>query len=297
METTLTNPTGVPQAAQAPVFGPQNSALATPADTQEESQGADAMATFQPSLAPTIAKNTIAAGQINHGDARDWAENAIAGVTSALAGFGAGTGGHGAIEGIGAAARQIQGHRDEQQKVKTEQAQRQQQLDLEKQRNTQEQTNADRDYNIRLQENARQQAQSLREASESDARMRGLTDAHDEHNFKMMHDELEYREKQEEMQDAIVSSGGKHLIVGGKEAPTFDDLGEAEQYALQNDLGKNAHDKDYRTRPILGADNKWHIYEVPDTGPEWHTIKGPDGKPFKTLQDPDRPCERRGKIL
>ena len=53
----------------------------------ESESGENALAA--PPLGPIMAQNTIAAGQVNHGDPEDWAQNAVAGVQSALAGFGA----------------------------------------------------------------------------------------------------------------------------------------------------------------------------------------------------------------
>lgn len=145
-------------ATQTPIMAPQNraiplpqtGALAAPADAQQDA-GADALAA-PVGLAPQIAQNTIAAGQINHGDARDWAENAVAGVNAALAGFGAAgkvPEGAGALYGVGAAARQAQERNDKLRQQKLEN-QRQQQAQMTEQQLAQAQIahlNAEQ-YNI-----------------------------------------------------------------------------------------------------------------------------------------------------
>jgi hypothetical protein len=93
-----------------PIPLPQTGAL-TPPDEE-----IDSLAT-PPDMAKTIAEHQIAAGQVNHGDARDWAENTVAGVQAALAGFGAAgkvNPGSGALAGVGAAASQAQENQQKQ---------------------------------------------------------------------------------------------------------------------------------------------------------------------------------------
>ena len=171
-DTTQRDPAELPQ--------PQTGALAPPDFMADQEGGWNSLAQ-PPDMGSTIAKAQIAAGQTNHGTARDWAENAVAGVQAALAGFGAAgdvPAGAGALYGVGKAAEQGQQNRQRQAALKTEQAQRQQQIDLEKQRVGNEQTNQDRDYQLRLAENARQQAESVRAMSEHDKRMVQMDDEH-----------------------------------------------------------------------------------------------------------------------
>ena len=94
-----------------------------PQPQQPDQDGTDALAGLAlPTMGQQIAKNTIAAGQQNHGDSRDWAENAVAGVQSALAGIGAGEKeSTGWLSGIGRSARAQQAQRAEQQKAKLDQ--------------------------------------------------------------------------------------------------------------------------------------------------------------------------------
>ena len=107
----------------------------TPGDLGQE-DGADALAQPQ-SLGPTIAQNIIKAGQVNNGSPRDWAENAVAGVNAALAGFGAAgkvPPGAGALYGVGAAMRQQQARNDQQRQQQIENQQKQQTQMTEQQR-------------------------------------------------------------------------------------------------------------------------------------------------------------------
>ena len=274
-----------------PPLLPQTGALTTgtrPDDVVDADAAAESLAN-PPDMGVTIARHQIAAGQVNNGDSRDWAENAVAGVQAALAGFGAAgevPRGAGALYGVGAAARQMQQRSDAQAKQKNEEADRKQQLQLEQRRVSDEETNQNRDYQLRLAENARQQAQSVRELSEHDARMRQLDDDHNERNIRMMHDEVTFRQQQLEKQDTLDAVGAKPMQVAGKESPGFKDLGEAEQYATTNKLAEQAHLNGYRSRIVLGGDGEYHIYEMPDSGPDWHTVKGVDGKPTKIFGDP-----------
>ena len=275
--------------ANKPVLpSPQTSALGEPPDIKDPNEaGADSLA--QPlDMGKLIAQHQMLAGQVNNGNPRAWAENAVAGVQAALAGFGAGgkvPPGAGALYGVGAAARQAQEARAKASAQKTEQQQRQQQIDIEKQRATQEGVNANRDYDLRTQENARQQAESVRAMQEHDARMTQLSDDHTLKNLEILHADVTWRREQADIEDTLRRNGGKHLMIGGKEAPTFDDLGKAEDFATTNDLGKNAHLNGYRSRPVLGGDNKYHIYEVPDDAPEFRTVKDADGKPTQVFVD------------
>jgi hypothetical protein len=240
-------------------------------------------------MAVKIAKNKIIAGQVNNGSSRSWAENVVAGVDAALAGFGAGgkaPAGAGALYGVGAAARQAGEARQKQKEFQAEKDQRQQQIDIEKQRATAEQQNVTSEIDSRKQENARQQANSVRAASEHDKRMREMDDEHDERNYRLAHEDILFRQQEADRQDALEAVGAKPLSIAGQESPPFEHLGDLEQYARANSLAQNAHNNGYRTRPVLGGDGKWHLYEVPDTGPEWHSVNDSSGKATRIFTDP-----------
>jgi hypothetical protein len=280
-DTTTKDPLDV---SPQPIPLPQTGALQAPG----EDEAAESLAT-PPDMGATIAQHQIAAGQVNHGDARDWAENTVAGVQTALAGFGAGgkaNPGSGALAGVGAAARQGQERKDELNKEAANRAQRQQQIDLEKRRVGNEETNQNRDYQLRVAENARQQAESVARLSEHDKRNRQMDDEHNETQMKLMHDDVMFRQNQVDHEDTLKSLGAKTMQIAGQDTPAFDDLGQLEQYANQNGLAKQAHLNGYRERPVFGADGKYHIYQVPDTGPEWHDVKDANGKTTKIFGDP-----------
>ena len=123
-DTTQRDPAELPQ--------PQTGALAPP-DFMADQEGVDSLAQ-PPDMGSTIAKAQIAAGQTNHGTARDWAENAVAGVQAALAGFGAAgdvPAGAGALYGVGKAAAASQANRQQQQQQKIQNQRAQQQQDRE----------------------------------------------------------------------------------------------------------------------------------------------------------------------
>jgi hypothetical protein len=280
-DTTTKDPLDV---SPQPIPLPQTGALQAPG----EDEAAESLAT-PPDMGATIAQHQIAAGQVNHGDARDWAENTVAGVQAALAGFGAAgkvNPGSGALAGVGAAARQGQERKDELNKEAANRAQRQQQLDLEKRRVQNEETNQNRDYQLRVAENARQQARSIADLAEHDKRMREMDDAHTEHNMRTMHEDITWRQGQMDREATLKAVGGKPMQIAGQETPAFDDLGQMEEYALKNNLAKQAHLNGYREQGMLGADNKYHIYQVPDAGPEWHEVKDANGKMTKIFGDP-----------
>ena len=235
-----------------------------------EDDAADALA--QTSLGPQIAQNVIQAGIQNNGSPRDWAENTVASVTAALAGFGAAgkvPPGAGALYGVGAAARQGQARQDELNKEKAAQhneqiaqQQRQETINLEKQRQSTEESQWGKDYQIRLAENARQQANQIKEFAVDDANLQRLTDEHNEANQKALYDHAAFMEKQLEY-TATAHRNGWKLMEG---APTFNDLGQAEKWAEQADLASNMHVAGYVHRPLLNPDMTINIGLQPDDG-------------------------------
>jgi hypothetical protein len=274
-----------------PLPQPQTGALVAPAapDVQDSeiSGGKDALGGTNP-MAQAIARHQIAAGQVHPGGAKEWAENVVSGVNAALAGFGAGgkvPPGAGALYGVGAAARQAQEARAKNKQQQFENKAKTQELGMEERRVKNEEETGQTDRDVKLAENARQQAQNIREASEHDARMQQLGDEHKLSNFELMKADVDWREDQVEKEDNIKKAGGKLLKIGGQDAPAFEDLGKAEDFAKQNDLGKNAHNNGFRSRVLYGADHQYHIYEVPDDPPSWHTIEGADGKKQRVLTD------------
>ena len=136
---------------------PQTGVLTAPRqpdDVVDADAAAESLAN-PPDMGSVIARHQIAAGQVNNGDSRDWAENAVAGVQAALAGFGAAgkvPPGAGALYGVGAAARQGQERQDQLNKEKQAQADRQQALQLEQRRLGDEESNINFEQKIKLAE-------------------------------------------------------------------------------------------------------------------------------------------------
>jgi hypothetical protein len=228
-------------------------------------------------LAASIAQSTQAANAVNpasKGGPGTWAKNIVAGVQNALSGFSV-PGGSGPLQGIGDAAKQGQAQR--QQKFENDQK---------TQAANRAQTNEDRNYRLRDAENARQQATSIQSMAEHNQRMQAFTQESSIRNFNLMKSEAEFRSGQADQLDALHAAGAKPLQVGDKPAPEFDNLADAAKYATANDLAK-AHSNDYRTRPVFDqTDNKYKLMELPDTGPKWVTVTGPDGKPTKINATP-----------
>ena len=247
-----------------------------------EDDGAEALA--QPSLGPQIAQNVISAGIQNNGSPRDWAENTVASVTAALAGFGAAgkvPAGAGALYGVGAAARQSQARQDEQRKlqmeqqnVKVQQQQKQEEINNEQQRTKDQETQWGKDYQIRLAENARQQANQIKEFALDDANLQHLTDEHNEANQKALYEHAAFMETQLE-KTALAHRNGWKLM---ESAPTFTDLGQAEKWADQADLASNMHVTGYVHRPLLNPDMTISIGLQPDDGVKEVTLPKMDGK-------------------
>jgi len=266
---------------------PQTGELTAPGDA------ADALA--QTSLGPQIARNTIQAGLQNNGSPEDWAQNTVAGVTAALAGFGAAgkvPPGAGALYGVGAAARQGQERQDQLNKEKLAQKnteitqnQRQQELNNEKQRTENQVTQFDKDLQLRTAENARQQAESIKQLALDDANLQRINDSNSDENFRRMKEHTEFINSQLDLEDAIKRAGGKDFGIGGKPAPVFDDLGQMEQWANTNNIAQDMHTYGYRPRPYLGSDGKYHIAEIPDDGVKEVKLKDADGHEFTTHLD------------
>lgn len=265
---TLSNPNlGVPElAAGAPA--PE----VTPAGGVQQ---------FDPStgapLSQKIAQNSLAANAMNPGPG-NWAGNLIAGVQSALAGLGnVGTvpAGGGALYGIGKAAQ-------------GQQQQKQQQFDnrMKQQEAARAQQNQDREYQLRLAENARQQTKDVRDMAEHDLRMKSLNQEVSIKNLELQSAETTFRQNQADRDEALKKIGAKPQMVAGQPAPAFKDLGDAEKFASDNGLAAGAGNNGYRTRVVLGSDNQYHLYEVPDEGIKQFTLKDPSGKDVKITTDP-----------
>lgn len=287
METTAdTQATADELGRPRPLPAPQTAALSVPADVQD---GPNALAAPpQPSIGQTMAQSTIAAGQVNHGDAQDWAENAVSGVQAALAGFGAAgkvPPGAGALYGVGAAARQGQARADEQQKVKTEQNQRQQQIDIEKGRASEEKTEFDKDYQLKLAESARQQALQVKAFAMDDANLK-FAQSRDAREVQQASDaHMEFVQKQSDYLWQLQQAQGHPATAGGAESPEFDHYGDAAAWSHANGLNGDSHGG-FIYRPVLLPNGKSQVWEVPDKRADWTKLKDANGKTYSGFVDP-----------
>jgi hypothetical protein len=293
-------PTPAPLAKPVPS---SPSVLAAPPDLSQPAQGGNPLAGTVPNAnvnppAPheNVARHVLDALNGTSGKPGDWAKAILAGTMTAAAGFGAGgkvPAGAGALYGVGAAVRQAEQARTANASAKqaeadrqTELKQRQQELDLEKQKAGTAQGNADREYNLQLAENARQQAMNVANISHLDRIDRELDDQHNSNNFDQMEKKLELQQHLSDLGENILKAGGKVMSIAGAETPAFDDPGKMEDYASANNLDEEAHQHGYRIRGALGADRKWHLYEVPEAGDlKEYKITDASGKERTVLTD------------
>src|ERR1700723_1325499 len=248
---------GVPLAAPAPT-----APAATPTDSAPNSP-----------LVQNIAQNTLTANKLSPGN---WSQNVVGGVMSALAGFGVqgqAPIGAGVFSGIGKAVEQRQAMAAQKQK-----------MSLEQRKEQREELGQDRDYQLKLAENARQQTKDVRDMSEHDMRMKNMTQENSIHQFELTKMESDFRQGQMDREESLKRIGAKPLQVSGQESPTFKDLGEAEKYATDNKLFDGAQNG-YRARIVFGADNAYHLFEVPDEGVKQYTLKDPSGKNVNITTD------------
>jgi hypothetical protein len=191
--------------------------------------------------------------------------------------------------GVGAEAANQQGleatQRAQQQKQEaTENAQRQQTLDLAKQREARESTTGDRDYNLRMREDARQQATSVAQASAFEKRGVLLDQDIAKGNFDSTKAQADYLRTQADDWDAMKAVGGKPLEVNGKTSPEFEHLGDAETYAQAN-FDAAAH-PEFKTRLMRNpSTGQWTIMETPYEAPKWQTFTDASGKSQKVFAD------------
>jgi hypothetical protein len=241
-----------------------------------------------PPLHVQAAQGMMEALSKSNGAPGDWAKAAVSGVTAALASGNVGrvAPGQGWLHGVTQAAANAQDQRGAKESQARDQQFKQQELDLQKQKQTNEQGNFDKDYQLRVSENARQQAESYQRLAEHDYRMTQLTDAHNRNNFELMKDEVQFRQGNLDRENALKEAGATPLKINGQETPEFDDLGAAAKYAKDNSADVIAGQNGHNTRYEMGADGKYRIYEVPDTGVKEFTLVNADGTKQKVTATP-----------
>jgi len=165
-----------------------------------------------------------------------------------------------------------------------ENQEKQQTIDLAKQREQRESTTGDRDYDLRLREDARQQAESVRKGVEFEKRSTLLDQAIKEGDYNSLKQHAADLQTYADQWNDLQSHGGKRLVVNGAESPEFDHLGDARDFAISN-FDAAAH-PDMKTRLMRNPETgKWAIMETPYEAPKWHDITDATGKPQKIYTD------------
>lgn len=154
--------------------------------------------------------------------------------------------------------------------------QKQATIDLAKQREQREQTQDDREFGLRKQEDARQQATSIQQASAFEKRSVLLDQEISKGNFDAVKQQAEYLQDQSDKWNDLQAHGAERLKVDGATSPDFEHLGDAEEYAMQHQ-DQVMHDN-YKTRLMRNpSSGKWEIMETPYEAPKWHEITDASG--------------------
>jgi hypothetical protein len=194
---------------------------------------------------------------------------------------------HGLAIGAGAGVQAVNNMREAAQQQKQqnlENQQKQQAIDLAKQKADQEKTTGDREYDLRLREDARQQAASIRDAAAFEKRGTLLDQEIAQNKYTSVKQQADDLVKQSDDWSALQAQGGKRLEVSGAQSPEFDHLGDAEDFAMKNQDAV-IHDQ-FKTRIMRNPDNgKWAIMEVPYEAPKWHDVTDAQGKPQRIFTD------------
>jgi hypothetical protein len=165
-----------------------------------------------------------------------------------------------------------------------ENSQKQQKMDLEKQKEARETSTGDRDYDMRLREDGRQQAESLRKGVdfEKNSTLQDQAIRRGDYSYtKQMADDLQTYTTD---WNDLTAHGGKILKVNGADSPEFDHLGDAQAFALKN-FDNVAH-PDMKTRLMRNPEShKWAIMETPYEPPKWHDFKDAAGKDQRVFTD------------
>jgi hypothetical protein len=241
----------------------------------------------------TIADSIISAFSKSDGSAGGFLRSVLAGGlagASAAASAPQQPGGgvaHGLAIGAGAGVKSVEDQQARAQALKQQQLendQKKQAMDLAKQREEREKTTGDREYDLRLREDARQQAASIRDASMFEKRGTLVDQEIAQGKYNSVKQQAEDLVKQSDDWSALQAQGGARLKVNGAESPEFDHLGDAEDFAMKNQDAV-IHDQ-FKTRLMRNPDTgKWAIMEVPYEAPKWHEITDAAGKPQKIFTD------------
>jgi hypothetical protein len=194
---------------------------------------------------------------------------------------------HGLALGGGAGYQSVlneQAQARQQKQQNLENQQKQAAIDLAKQKAELEKTTGDREYDLRLREDARQQAASIRDAAAFEKRGVLMDQQIAAGNFEGLKQQADYIQKSADDWNDLQGHGGTRLKVNGAESPEFDHLGDAEDFAMQHP-DESIHGQ-FKTRLMRNPDTgKWAIMETPYEQPKWHEVTDASGKPQKIFTD------------
>ena len=191
--------------------------------------------------------------------------------------------------GIGAEAGMAQTQKNTQMKneyaqQQLENSQKQQKMDLEKQKEARETTTGDRDYDMRLREDARQQAESLQKGVTFEKNTTLQDQAIKRGDYSMTKQIADDLQTYTDQYNDLTAHGGSRLKVNGAPSPEFEHLGDAQKFALQN-FDATAH-PDMKTRLMRNPETHlWNIMETPYEPPKWHDFKDASGKDQRVFTD------------
>lgn len=231
----------------------------------------------------------------------DWARATLSGGLAAAGSEGKVAPGQGALAGIGAGARTVmQNAREEranaqqQAQEKIANSQKQQELDLQKQREQREGSQFNQEMTLRKAEDARRQAESVRDAAVHEKRMAVLDQQIKEGNFKGLKEEADYYQGQADKFNALQKVGATQYKVNGATSPDFVHLGEAEDFARHHqDQVIGNHALQIVRNPNTGT---YGIYEVPNEGPTMREITDASGKTMQILATPGEYLDKQEQI-
>lgn len=179
---------------------------------------------------------------------KDWAMVALAGIQGAMQAFAKRPGPN--------MGEQMYQNKIQQDQLAQQKQQQQADLNLRQRTATREE-----------QELAFRQAQAVREMGEHDLRMKNLGLEYDDRTRKLMEDEINWQQGQEDHEQSLLRNGARITQLGGVDTPAFDSLGQIENYATKNFDALRAASSPtghiFTIRPVLGADNKYHLYTIP----------------------------------
>lgn len=263
-----------------------------------------------PAAAPTTQQKvgTIAHGIMtalggSNGAPGSWAKAILAG---GIAGMSAAAqapvhpgGGWAAGLGIGAGAaindQKQQAQQAQDNKLKQNQQQMEQQrLELEKSKTLAEQGNESERLKLAQAEDARRQAESLRDGVLFEKNVSKLDLDIKNGNFESTKQVADYVDQQANKWNALQHIGAKPLEVNGAKAQEFDHLGDAEQFAMAN---KKSVIGNHALQLVRDPESgKYAIYEVPNEAPSMRDLTDASGKKVSMLLTPAEYLDKQKEI-